>query len=272
MDVKDLLTVKEFSNFSGVEQTTLRYWDEIGLFTPAYRNTENGYRYYSPPQIITVNFIKVMSSLNVPLKTISNIEANRTPEAVLALLEQQERRLDMEMRRLRECYSTIHSFVDFIKHGMSVKDESEIAVRELGEMPVVLGPPNDFTGVESFYGPFLTFYDTIKKWRVNPNYPIGGYYEDANQFFVTPGRPSHFYSTDPTALDKRPAGEYLVAYNRGYYGELNGLPERLAAYMEEHRLTFDGPMYEHYILDEICISDPTQYLTCISASVKQKRK
>jgi len=271
MDVKELLTVKEFSNFSGIEQTTLRYWDEIGLFTPAHRNAENGYRYYSPVQIITVNFIKVMSSLNIPLKTISNIENTRTPESILALLEHQGKRLDMEMRRLRECYSTIHTVADFIKHGLSVTDIDEISVRELDEMPFILGPPNDFEGSDTFYGAFLLFFDAMRKNRVNPNFPMGGYYDDANRFFTNPGRPSHWYSTDPTAFDIRPAGEYLTAYTRGYYGEVSDTPDRIAAYMKEHGLEFDGPLFEHYLLDEICVSDPSQYLACVSVAVKKAR-
>jgi len=68
--MKNQLTIKEFSELSGIDASTLRYWDEIGLFSPAHRNTENNYRYYAPTQIIAINFITVLSRLNIPLKTI----------------------------------------------------------------------------------------------------------------------------------------------------------------------------------------------------------
>jgi len=54
---KALLSIKEFAEASGLEQSTLRYWDDIGLFSPAHRNPDTSYRYYSPEQIILVNFM-----------------------------------------------------------------------------------------------------------------------------------------------------------------------------------------------------------------------
>ncbi len=88
--MKDLLTVNEFSQLSGIEKSTLRYWDEIGLFSPAKRDSDNNYRYYSPEQLIAVHFITVFSELNIPLKTISAVEKARTPETVFEFLKQQE--------------------------------------------------------------------------------------------------------------------------------------------------------------------------------------
>ena len=39
------MTIKEFSNITGIKSQTLRYYDQIGLFSPEHRG-ENGYRYY----------------------------------------------------------------------------------------------------------------------------------------------------------------------------------------------------------------------------------
>ena len=116
--MKKLLTIKDFSHFSGIEQTTLRYWDEIGLFSPIKRDPENNYRYYVPEQIITVKFISILSSLNFPLKTISGISETRSPESIVRLIEQKELEMDMEMKRLRECYSIVHARLELIRYGL----------------------------------------------------------------------------------------------------------------------------------------------------------
>ena len=118
--MKEFLSIKEFSKLSGIESTTLRYWDDIGLFSPLRRDTENNYRYYTPSQMIAVNFIKILSSLDIPLKTISEIEKVRSPEEIVRLIEQQEKLLDMEMQRLRECYSIIHTRREMINYGIKV--------------------------------------------------------------------------------------------------------------------------------------------------------
>ncbi len=87
--MKDSLSVNEFSKLSGIERTTLRYWDEIGLFSPARRDPDNNYRYYSPYQIISVNFVSVLSDFNIPLKTIATERDKRTPESIVSLIERQ---------------------------------------------------------------------------------------------------------------------------------------------------------------------------------------
>jgi len=115
MESKSLMSIKAFSKLCGVEQSTLRYWDEVGLFLPAHRNTETGYRYYAPDQMERIQFIKLLSSLNIPLKVIAKTSEHEAPEAVLQLLEQQEALFDAELLRLHEAYSTAHALRDALK-------------------------------------------------------------------------------------------------------------------------------------------------------------
>ena len=86
--MKDFFSVKEFSKLTGIETSTLRFWDDIGLFSPAKRDPENNYRYYSLAQITTVNFVSTLSNLNIPLKDIAKLRKDREPENLMRLLEQ----------------------------------------------------------------------------------------------------------------------------------------------------------------------------------------
>jgi len=264
--MKDFLSIKEFSQLSGIETTTLRYWDEIGLFSPAMRNPQNNYRCYSPGQVIAANFITVMSSLNIPLKTIAEAEEERDPASIMKMIEQQEKYLDKEMIRLRECYSIIHTRRELINSGMKA-DESEISVVRREETEVILGPPAEFNEERTFYKPFMQFCQQSRDLRINLNFPIGGYFECMNNFLKEPGQPFCFFSLDPTGNNTWPAGEYLTGYARGYYGEFGDLPARMAAYAQENSLVYSGPVYCTYLLDEICYKDPGQYLVQVSVAV-----
>ena len=288
--MKEFLSVKEFSKFTGIEQTTLRYWDDIGLFSPAKRDPDNNYRYYSPEQIIAVNFITVLSELNVPLKTIGEMEKGRTPDSIVRLIEQQERLLDMEMRRLRECYSIIHTRLELINYGTKLiegfsvvdgvrldkgvpekdgswVDETRIGILERDEKMFILGPRTEFKEGESFYEPFMKFCDSANELRMNLSFPIGGYHEGFDVFMRAPGRPDNFFSLDPTGNRKREAGRYLIGFTRGYYGEFGNLHERMAGYMREHSISVSGPVFSLYLHDEICLKDPTQYLVQVSVAI-----
>jgi DNA-binding transcriptional MerR regulator len=268
---KGLLSMKEFSAFTGVEPSTLRYWDEIGLFSPAKRNPKTGYRYYAPMQIVTVHFVTTLSTLGVPLKKFSHMKSERTPETILELLEEHENILDVKMRRLRESYSIIHERRNLIRLGLGAK-EADIYVCALEEMPIILGPLNDFAEDNYFYKAFLRFCKQAKPLRINLSYPIGGYWDSMDAFLKSPSQPTRFFVADPTGYEKRFAGKYLVSHTRGYYGSMGELPKRMKFYAEKHSLSFSGPVYNIYLHDELSVADPKQYLARVIADVSDRRR
>ena len=265
---KKLLSIKEFSEMSGLEQSTLRYWDDIGLFKPAYRNTDNGYRYYSPEQIIMIKFIKVLSNLHVPLKTIADISENRSPQAVLRLMDQQEELLDAQLSRLHASYSTIHTLRDILRQGIGVPDTREIAVQSLEAMPIMLGPRNEAGEGISFYQGFVRYCQYAKENRINLNQPIGGCYDSLERFLEAPSLPSRFFSVDPRGQDTRCAGEYLVGYALGDYTRLEEAAHRLSAYAAHQKLRVRGPVYVLYLRDEISEKDPSDFLAQVCAALE----
>jgi len=268
---KEMLTIKEFATFAGIEQTTLRYWEEIGLITPAARNPENNYRYFSPLQISTVNFINVLSHLGVPLKAIGAVEKERTPAKIVELLDRQENILDMEMHRLREAHSIIHRLRGTIKAGLEA-DPDEISVVRMEDAYYILGPRNAWGDEPSFFETFMAFCKEAPRLRINLNYSIGGLHESVESFLRAPACPEYYFSIDPTGYEKRPAGDYLVGYARGYYGEFGDLPQRMMAYAGEHNLVLSGPVRVIYLHDEICVRDHDQYLSRIIVAAKPGKK
>jgi DNA-binding transcriptional MerR regulator len=289
--MENFLSIQEFSKLSGIESSTLRYWDEIGLFSPAKRDPENNYRYYSSQQIISVNFIKVLSRIGVPLKTIGEMTDNRTPESILALIEQQEKRLDMEILRLRQTYSVMNTRKDLINFGRKaircfrlvngkrvddvnstdegeVVDISKVFIMRGDDINIVLGPRTKFKEGEPFYEPFADFCKAATKHlRINLNLPIGAQHDNWDRYMKAPGDPDNFFSIDPAGNSKIPAKDYLVGFTRGYYGQFGDLPDRMMNYIKENSLTTSGPVYATYLHDEVCMKDPSQYLVQVFVAV-----
>jgi len=271
--MKDFLSMQEFSKLSGIAPSTLRYWDEIGIFSPRMRNPDSNYRYYTPDQMIAVKFITVLSELKVPLKTISEAANNREPETMLGLIEQQEIQLQKEIHELRMRFSIMFARREQIRLGMRANvQEISVVKREAKEF--ILGARNEYHNDETFFGPFTRFCQAANDLRINLSLPIGGYHDDMECFADRAGKPDYFFSLDPAGNCKMPAADYLVGFKRGYYGEMGDLPERMLAYAKENALSLSGPVYVLYLYDEICIKDPTQYLAqvCVAASkMKAKR-
>ena len=266
MDRNGLLSIGEFSQWTGISRSALIYYDESGLFHPAYR-AENNYRYYTYYQTITINLITTLKQLNVPLSTISALMRDRTPETLLELLSNKERDIECELKLLQEAQKIIHIFKNQISKGLAA-ESGNVSVRYLDGEAFSLGPQNDFHGDESFYGAFQYYCRGLKEKGGNLCYPIGGWWGCMGDYLLDPNRPDRFYSLDPDGSCYRPAGRYLVGYTRCFYGEANDLPDIMTAYARENDLSFDGPMFNTYLLDEVSTSDPQQYLLQAAVMVK----
>jgi DNA-binding transcriptional MerR regulator len=269
MDENQLLSMKAFSDFTGISQSALRYYDEIGLFSPVLRK-ENNYRFYSPQQIITIKLINVMASLNVPLKQISEMEKDRKPELIQEILTAQEGVLNAQIRNIQESYSIIHTLRSLIQAGCAANID-EIIDGQVEERALVMGPVNDFKDKLLFYEPFISFCKQAPDLRINLCYPIGGYFENMDVFLETPSQPTRFFSLDPNGQHRKSSGHYLTGYACGYYGEMGDLPERMVAYAKAHNLRFCGPLYVIYLHDEISVKAPDKYLSQASVLVEPQK-
>lgn len=270
---KEYFTIKEFANLVGVPETTLRHYDNIGIFPAAKRGsgTKSNYRYYHPTQITTFKMIRVLSALGVSLNDIKEITHNRTPQNILKLLSRQKTNITYTLHQKQEEFSVVNTFLDLLVQGLSAT-ETEITVYEMPEMRIILGKRNDFTGSEGFYSEYIRFCKAPHTPKLNLSFPIGGYFDSMDDFLRTPSQPLRFFSLDPKGHDYKNAGLYVVGYTRGYYGETNDLPERMKAYADENGLEFSGPVYHIYLFDEISVSDPDNYLLQVAASVTDTRE
>jgi DNA-binding transcriptional MerR regulator len=273
MKPEEYLSIGEFARIVGITRDSLRIYDNKGIFSPAARGNglENDYRYYAPMQITTIKMIRVLTKVGVPLNTIRELAKSRTPEKLIKLLRKQKEELAGEIRFLREAHSVIAMFLDFITEGL-LAEESEIFVREGPERRIVLGEPNEYGDGEGFFGAFARFCTARHTPELNLSYPIGGYFDGMERFLNAPSRPARFFSHNPSGQETISGGLYLTGYTRGYYGQTNGLPRRMADYADKNGLTFTGPVYNTYLLDELSITDTEQYLLQVTASVSEARR
>ena len=287
--MKSFLSINEFSKLSGLEISTLRYWDDIGLFSPSMRNPDNNYRYYSSEQIVAVKFINVMSNIGVPLKELAVIKQKQEPKRVFALLAKQSKLINAELRRLQEALSVINERQGFINWGLEVlngvdavdgmnaigtdevqnMDATKVSVFHKDVASFVCGPRNTWKEGEGFYDAFINFLNCAGELRINLNLPVGGMHENWEHFMESPGAPDYFFSVDINGNKQRVAGNYMLGFARGNYGELGDVHLRMDDYAKQNSLHISGPVYTVYLLDEICYSDPSQFLAQTSVAVSK---
>jgi DNA-binding transcriptional MerR regulator len=270
MNENELMSISKFANFTGMSRSALIFYDESGLFFPEGRG-ENGYRYYSPRQIVTINFVNTLRALDVPLKKIRELARERTPEQLVELLLDQSEILSAEIQRIQGMHQVISTLLATMQSGLDI-NEDEISVRFMPSSRITVGPKTDFKSTGNFYRPFLDYCDWARERGHDLSFPIGGFFETIDDFHNAGGQPTRFYSVDPDGKDKKPAGRYLVAYNRCYYGEPNGAVDRMLDYAKENGVALAGPIYQVYLFDEISVHDHTKYLLQLAIRVAEPPK
>jgi len=169
-----------------------------------------------------------------------------------------------------ESFSIISTYLDLLNEGVCAI-EADFTVSKMQEKPIILGEINDFDDSDSFHEEFMRFCKAENKPKLNLSFPIGGFFQSMEAFLMNPSQPTRFFSFDPKGLELKESGLYITGYTRGYYGQTNDLPKRMAAFAKENGLLFNGPVYNIFLFDEVSLIDPEQYLLQVSASVKEDR-
>ncbi len=82
-----MFRIGEFSLIAQVSGRLLRYYDEIGLLSPAYTDPQTGYRYYSAAQLPRLNRILVLKELGLGLDQIAQLlNQDTSSEAIRGML------------------------------------------------------------------------------------------------------------------------------------------------------------------------------------------
>lgn len=98
--------IGEISNFFDIPASTLRYWEDMGVLTPA-KDQINNYREYTAEDLMSISDVIFYKNLGLSLKNICQMEST-TPEQhyhlfkeKIAGLQQQQIALEHRMEKLR---------------------------------------------------------------------------------------------------------------------------------------------------------------------------
>ena len=265
-----LFSIHDFAELARTTRDTLLYYDKIGLLPPASRG-ENNYRYYSNGQLAVVNLIRTYQNLGMSLNEIKRLKNNRAPALADAALDNQIKRIDNEIETWVRARKLLNLLKTTIRSNLNI-DETAITVQFKPAEAIVLGEPNDYSRNKDDYGALLDFYRRCRDQYpgLDLNYPVWAVFSEERirrKDWIWPDR---YYFYNPDGRDEKPAALYAVGYRRGGYGQSRDLYVRLLDYIGANGFEICGPAYEEYPLNEICVPDDTNYLMCVSITVRKR--
>jgi DNA-binding transcriptional MerR regulator len=113
-------TVSQLAQMSGVSNQTLRYYDKIGLLSPAYL-ADNGYRYYQREQLLLLQQILFYRELGFKLETVQQLLDSSSFDNLLSLYLQKKKLLQ-ELDRYQSLLKTIDKTILNLQGEITMSD------------------------------------------------------------------------------------------------------------------------------------------------------
>lgn len=130
-----MFKIGEFARISRVPAKTLRYYDEIGLLTPAQVDRFTGYRYYAADQLTRLNRILMLKDLGLSLEQISQLlDENLSNDQIRAMLRLKQTELHRDLKEGRDRLLRIEA------HLLQIEREDimpEITLKQLEPQTII---------------------------------------------------------------------------------------------------------------------------------------
>ena len=267
---KNYFTTGEFAKLCGVNKQTLFYYDKEGIFSPDVV-AENGYRYYSYNQIETFTVIAMLRDLGVHIKEIKDHMDNRSPEALINLMESKKREIDKKIKALNWSKSYIDNKIKLTKQGRDA-DIGVITIQNIKERYMITsdyeGENNDKT-IAKVLAEHIENCDNLGLYNACPigaTIPLSSVTDSGYDY-------SKFYTFVPgeDAFGKSitaPGGMHLVLYDNEGYKNICKNCQKLIDYAQQNRLELEDIFYEDVILDDLSTEGYYNYVVKLSIKIK----
>ncbi len=267
---KYLYTTGQFAKLNGINKRTLHYYDEIGLFSPEFKE-ENGYRYYTCFQTVQLELILTLRKIGLSIEEIIRYQQSPSGTSFAELIAQKKRLIDKSIQELLNTKTFLEQKSNKLSLSLTAKDR-EIEIITLPEQRILLSNPitgayddDDFAVAGEFslrLKSIFGLYDNFGS-RILAEQLLNGNYHDYDCFFAYGREDIEIYDT------VLPAGTYLRAFCVGGWDRLKEVYRTICGFAKEHRLELSGYAYEEG-LNEISLKNREDYITMLTVGCKER--
>ena len=259
------LTIGQFAALHGINKKTLMWYDQIGLFSPACVDPQNGYRYYNYHQSALLETILLLRELDVSVGEIQEFMQGRCAVSLHDLLTGKIKELDTKIDHLKAVRTTLCSHQQNMETLLHM-DLSRIALVEKEESCLVTVKINEKT---SYDQQVEIITRETRKYRLHRLHDAAygtmisveslrrGAYDAYSRLFIELP-----FSLPQKGLHIRPGGRYLTAFYQGDFEKMPARYEEIFSFAKARGISLHGYSYEK-ILNETVADRMEDYIVQI---------
>ena len=275
---KKYYSIGEMARLMNVSIQTLRYYDQINLFKPIFKDPVTNYRYYDESQFYYLDLIKALKYVGTPLETIKQMQHSSLEELVDFLAEQ-EKAIESGIQRLQEVQYTLLKTKKQMEEQLAISVFDEVYIKEEEEARLL------YIQVENATPDFIPneYYSELMKTIENENSLTTGRYGSTFSFqsynsikeisyerIFTPILTNRYlqHLSDNMGVLKYQFGRYVCisflfsvdAYLEQY--------QKLYTYIREQQLLVEPEVYEFFMPMHYSPLHENQYIIELKVKIK----
>jgi len=266
------LTTGEFAKLCKVNKQTLFFYDQIGLFSPEYKN-EKGYRFYSIRQIELFIVIDLLKDLGMSLNDIQQYTRNKSPEGFLSIMYQKREEIVKKRQEIEIKEKIIETKIALMEEALRL-DFNQITLEQLPDATLYLSRNIENITADEFVAVVSDFINELDVLQLDTGYPIGVITKREQILKGEFTNYSYLYIEQPNPKEGYPyftsvKGEFLCGYHIGDEKTIHKTYKRLFTEMERLNLALGDYVFEEYIYDTVVVNHKEQFVTKILIQVNQ---
>lgn len=172
--MKHGFTISEFAKLRDININSLRYYEKIGVLTPAYTDPNTGYRYYTPDQLSVLDVILLCISLDIPLKHLSEYKDENSYILNDKLYETGKEVAKNKIKQIQTELDKIEYTLRYLEVNQQYLNTHDLYTRPIIERTfVTLDYNGDLKDIRSIEQTSAKLYSYAQKNNLSPVFPAG---------------------------------------------------------------------------------------------------
>ena len=269
-------TIGEMAKMHNIAESTLRYYDEKGIFHPSIVDPQTNYRYYTIDQFSLLDTIKFLRQLNIPLKEIKKYIDERNPAYALNLLEKQQEMMLKKQREIEYALAKMEHRIHLIKEATKAKAE-EMVMKEIPRRKItaIAVAPNTTDDMFEYYIHSLQknmrqMDDSLFSGDIGVTVAKKGLMQNEFQAYSSVFILLDYMPFQVQSSDEIKEGLYACSYHHGPYEETGATYKELLAYIDQEGYEVSGDAIEIGLIDWSVTENPEEQVTEIQIPIMKK--
>lgn len=293
-------SIGEVSKICSIPIKTLRYYDEIGLMVPEFRNEESRYRYYSKKQMVNLFIIRQLRTLGFSLKNLKELFLDSHLKNLDDMIRERLDEIDEEIQELETKRTAAVFLRDRIRKGdeiLSHYDEDFDSARgdslglinveyiEKGTLYFRRGIMKKYRNEEVSLERWIDITESCQKRHLTVTSPIIVTYFDNVldqylgkdcdvEFGVLVEKDQRNYQDNVEKKCIRPFGGFdaVTKVHVGSYRNIMVSHVRMVQWINQNDYEIAGPISEEFIVSPVDIDNEDEHITKIIIPVKKRKE